>query len=197
MKIYLRINHTCDDHYNQDVKLCQTDTSTLQHMASSWSLELNQEKCTAMWFQRKSSMVPPPHWSCFTDQAEIPLVQSPPDLDMLVESNLKFHQHSVCKFRKMGGKASLTEKIYASSENQNYIHTIVLSLSNRWPSNKSINVRGIYAKTMINGHYPLSFHNVHKISWSIIKMISDSIISSNSLCGLSLYPSILIQRSSS
>ena len=31
----------------------------------------------------------------------------------------------VSNFRKLGGKASITEKIYASSRNQNYIHTIV------------------------------------------------------------------------
>ena len=103
LKIYLRINHACDDHYNQDVRLCQTDISTLQHVASSWGLELNQDKCAVMRFQRKSSMVPPPQY--FIDQAEIPLVQSHPDLGVLVDSNLKFHQHISNTAHKAGGLA--------------------------------------------------------------------------------------------
>ena len=34
----------------------------------------------------------------------------------------------VAKFRKLGGKVSLTEKIHTSSKNRNYIHQMVLSL---------------------------------------------------------------------
>ena len=70
---------------------------------------------------------------------------------------------SVSKFRKLDEKATLTEKIYASSKNQNYLHTIVLSLWNRWPSTKAETSRVYMKTTTINGHYPHSFNNVHKI----------------------------------
>ena len=42
------------------------------------------------------------------------------------------------RFGKLGGKAGLTEKIYSSSQNVNYIHMTVLSLSSHGPSGKSI-----------------------------------------------------------
>ena len=87
---------------------------------------------------------------------------------------------SVAEFRKLGGDASLTEKIYASSQNQNCIHTTV-SLSNHLPSNKSTAFNAIYEKwqkKLALPYFKLAyFLNVHKIHWYGIKLIPDSIIS--------------------
>ena len=56
----------------------------------------------------------------------------------------------VAKFRKLGGKVSLTEKIHTSSKNRNYIHQMVLSLWNHWQSKNSISSKGFVAKTTKN-----------------------------------------------
>ena len=48
---------------------------------------------------------------------------------------------------KYGEKESLIEKIYTSSKNIKHICNMVLSLSNQWPSNKSISFKDMYAKT--------------------------------------------------
>ena len=66
---------------------------------------------------------------------------------------------NVAKFRKLGGKGSLIEKIYTSFKSCNYILTTALLLSNHWPSNTRMCFEGIYKKNL---HYPLIFHNVHK-----------------------------------
>ena len=53
---------------------------------------------------------------------------------------------SVAKFRKLGGKAGLTQKFYTSSKNWNSILTTDLSLSNHWPSNKAVSLRYLHTK---------------------------------------------------
>ena len=60
------------------------------------------------------------------------------------------HTGIVAKFRKLGGKVSLTEKIHTSSKNRNYIHQMVLSLWNHWQSKNSISSKGFVAKTTKN-----------------------------------------------
>ena len=85
--------------------------------------------------------------------------------------------HNVAKFGKLGGKASLIDKIYTSSKNWNYILTKILSLSNHWPSGKSIPLKGIYRKITTNWHCPHYSLIVHKTWWSRIKTNSDSLIS--------------------
>ena len=71
--------------------------------------------------------------------------------DVLCKRSLCLLDHiqfgsSVTKFRKFGGNGSLTDKIYTSSHNQNYIHNTVLWLPNQLPSNKSICFKGKYGK---------------------------------------------------
>ena len=103
LKIYMRINHTTADTYTHDVRRCQTDIDTLQTTASSWGLKLNQDKSVVIRFQRKSSTAPPPRY--LIGQAEIPLVQSHPDLGVRIDASLKFHQHIASTVHKAGGLA--------------------------------------------------------------------------------------------
>ena len=55
----------------------------------------------------------------------------------------------MAKVRKLSGEAGLTDKIFTSSKNINYVHLMVLSLSNHWPSNNNISFKDSYAKTTI------------------------------------------------
>ena len=84
------------------------------------------------------------------------------------------------KFRKLGGKGSLTEKIYIScnyeTTNNNFL------ASNNWPHNKSIPFNCIHQKTMAKKlHCPLFVQNAPNMCCSRLSMISDSIIIRNGI----------------
>ena len=55
----------------------------------------------------------------------------------------------MAKVRKLSGEASLTDKIFTSSKNINYVHLMVLSLSNHRQSTNNISFKDGYAKTTI------------------------------------------------
>ena len=55
----------------------------------------------------------------------------------------------MAKVRKLSGEAGLTDKIFTSSKNINYVHLMVLSLSTHWPINNNISFKDSYAKTTI------------------------------------------------
>ena len=103
LKIYMKICHNSAVDYLNDSQLCQADISMLQCAASSWSLKLNQEKCAIIRFQRKSHTVPAPCY--YIDQTLLKVVHSHPDLGVLVDSDLKFHQHITNTAQKAGGLA--------------------------------------------------------------------------------------------
>ena len=69
---------------------------------------------------------------------------------------------SMTKFRKLGGKAGLTDEIFPSSKNWNYIHAMVLSFLYHRPGNEDIPFKGIYAKTTQETCIALFFQNVYK-----------------------------------
>ena len=108
LKIYMKIRHDSAVDHLHDSQLCQADISLLQRTASSWGLKLNQEKCAVIRFQRKSHTLPTPRY--FIDQTPIKVVHSHPDLGVLIDSDLKFHQHIINTAQKAGGLAQNTLK---------------------------------------------------------------------------------------
>ena len=98
LKIYMRVRHDSDANLTSDTNLCQHDITTLQNVATSWNLKLNEGKCAVLRFKRKSHVLPPPQY--YINQSPIRTVQSQVDLGLLVDSNLKFHQHVANATRK-------------------------------------------------------------------------------------------------
>ena len=107
----MRIRHDCDTNYSSDVDLCQRDINKLHHTASSWSLYLNQDKCAVIRFRRKFHVIPPPRY-CI-DSVAIRVVESHPDLGVLIDSDLKFHPHIAATVQKAGALASNLIKVTA------------------------------------------------------------------------------------
>jgi len=103
LKMYMRIRHDCVSHHQEDLRLCQEDINTLCHTASSWNLKLNRDKCAVIRFHRKCRDIPPPVY--YIDQGVIKVVASHPDLGVLIDSSLKFHQHIQNTAHKAGGLA--------------------------------------------------------------------------------------------
>ena len=83
--------------------MCQSDIDTLQRTARSWGLTLNQDKCAIIRFMRKYHIVPPPQYHI--NQTMIQVVHTHPDLGVLIDSDIKFHQHIIATAHKAGGLA--------------------------------------------------------------------------------------------
>ena len=90
-------------------------------------------------------------------------------------------QGSVAKCRILGGKGSLTEKIYTSSKNRNYIHQMLISLPYHWPSNNSISFKDIWAKTTKTDIILFYFRMFTRSFGPESKKIFNSLISRNIL----------------
>ena len=105
-------------------------------------------------------------------------------------------EHNVAKFRKLGGKARLTEIVYILQKLKLHPHDSLL-LFNCWQSNKSIGIfSGHICKNNKNWHYPSFFQNVHKIFlseiWRWFQVASFPVINCSGASWLCL--SFLIQR---
>ena len=103
LKIYMRMRHDSNENHSADKDICQRDITTLHEVACSWSLRLNESKCAVLRFQRRSHVLPPPHYH--VNQSPIRIVQSHGDLGVQVDNELKFHSHVATITHKAAGLA--------------------------------------------------------------------------------------------
>ena len=106
----MRIRHDSADNYCRDSQACQRDITMLQRTAESWCLFLNLKKCVVIRFERKSHALPPP--SYHLNQTMIQVVKSHTDLGVLIDADLKFHQHVASTVQKAAG---LTQNLLRST----------------------------------------------------------------------------------
>ena len=99
LKIYM-----CLTKSNQDVPArIQADIACLHATAESWGLKMNTAKCAVLRFQRRFHTSGPPAY--ILDGEIIPHVSNQSDLGVLVDDELKFHDHCSTIARKAGGVA--------------------------------------------------------------------------------------------
>ena len=91
LKIYMKVNHDNETRHSLDINKTQKDIDTLFTTARSWGLKINQSKCAVMRFQRKSHHFQSPSYAI--DGSPISFVSAQTDLGVMVDSDLKFHQH--------------------------------------------------------------------------------------------------------
>ena len=101
LKIYMCLT---PDVPNQDVPaIIQADVACLHATAASWGLKMNTAKCAVLRFQRKFHADNPPVY--FLDGDAMPHVPAQTDLGIVVDDELKFHEHCRKTARKAGGVA--------------------------------------------------------------------------------------------
>ena len=90
----------------------QNDIDMLHSTACSWGLNLNRDKCAVIRFHRRFHNLPLP---CYhIDQSTIKVAHTHPDLGVLVDADLKFHQHIRNTANKAGGLAQNVLKLTVS-----------------------------------------------------------------------------------
>ena len=100
LKIYTCIDNT--DIINGTTDL-QSDINRLHSTAKSWGLHMNSRKCAALRFQRRSCTQDRPIYTL--DGQRLPNESAQMDLGVLIDNQLKFHEHSRNVTRKAGGVA--------------------------------------------------------------------------------------------
>ena len=101
LKIYMCLNSEAN---NCDApSIVQADISCLYSTAKSWGLTMNTNKCAVLHFQRRFHAADPPAY--LLDGGVIPNVPEQTDLGVLVDDELKFHNHCRNIARKAGGVA--------------------------------------------------------------------------------------------
>ena len=108
LKIYFRVQHrkSCG---LLDLSLVQRNIDTIFQVASSWGLYLNSEKTCAMRFSRGGAFVSPvnpDHSGYHIGGMAIPFVYSSRDLGIIIDSQLKFHEHVRSVATKCSGLSS-------------------------------------------------------------------------------------------
>ena len=100
LKIYTCIDNTDID---QGTKSLQSDINQLHQTSKSWGLSLNLKKCVALRFHRRSCTQVTPSYMLFGKQ--LPSEGSQMDLGVLIDNQLKFHEHTRSATRKAGAAA--------------------------------------------------------------------------------------------
>ena len=98
LKIYACINNT------GDTTAFQEDINRLHSTAKSWGLHMNTRKCAALRFQRRSG-VQDGRPTYTLDGQHLPNENTQMDLGVLIDSQLKFHDHNRNVTRMAGGVA--------------------------------------------------------------------------------------------
>ena len=84
----------------------QRDTDLLHSTASSWGLAMNFQKCAVLNFQQKFHTLTPISYTLNGDV--IPYVSSYSDLGVVMDNELKFHEHcshTACKAGRVAHKS--------------------------------------------------------------------------------------------
>ena len=85
-------------HYPPAAASIQNDIDILNSTSRSWGLRINREKCAVLRFSRCYKAQVPPYYSL--DGSPLPVCKSHLDLGVIVDVNLKFHEHVASVARK-------------------------------------------------------------------------------------------------
>ena len=100
LKIYSCVTGT-PGHYPPAAASIQNDIDILNSTSRSWGLMINREKCAILRFSRCYKAQVPPYYSL--DGSPLPVCKSHLDLGVIVDVNLKFHEHVASVARKASG----------------------------------------------------------------------------------------------
>ena len=81
----------------------QSDVTRLHQTSDSWGLRLNLKKCAVLCFRRRYHPIACPTYKL--EDSPIPPVTSQTDLGIIVDKDLKFHEHARATARKAGAIA--------------------------------------------------------------------------------------------
>ena len=106
LKIYSVVAHkgASDLHYQQAVFSLQNDINKLFNTGVSWGLSMNSSKCVVMRFHGGNWDLPPPCY--FLNGVPLSIASAYKDLGVIIEPNMRFHQHVRLTTQKAGGLAS-------------------------------------------------------------------------------------------
>lgn len=100
LKLYACVKHVPGTTVSSS-SLIQNDIDTLHATAASWCLKINPSKCAVLRFARPRASLPPPVY--FLDGQQIPHVETYCDLGVVVDQQLKFHDHIRTVVQKASG----------------------------------------------------------------------------------------------
>ena len=103
LKIYACVHHRSSPDNPHSAADVQSDIDVLYTTSLSWGLQMNPKKCAVMRFSRSYSDLTPAHY--LMNGVVIPPVKSHLDLGVLVDTNMKFHDHIRSTVHKAGGMA--------------------------------------------------------------------------------------------
>ena len=103
LKIYACVSHASGGVVPCTVQSVQADIDTLYTTAVSWGLHMNRQKCAVLRFSRNIRNPCTPTY--LLDGLAIPVVDKHTDLGVLIDSQLKFHDHVREVARKASGLA--------------------------------------------------------------------------------------------
>ena len=102
LKVYACVNHPTSSTASRQADV-QRDIDELHFTADSWGLHMNVAKCVVLRFPRSSSKLPAPTY--ILNGNHIPHASSAKDLGVLVDTDLKFHDHVRSVTHRAGGLA--------------------------------------------------------------------------------------------
>lgn len=100
LKIFMKLHQDCPMISAQQL---QKDIDLLHSTARSWGLTINVQKCAVLHFRRRSHAQDPMPYTLNGNR--IPCVSSYPDLGVVVDDKMKFHDHCIRTAGKAGGVA--------------------------------------------------------------------------------------------
>ena len=103
LKIYACVHHRSSPDNPHSTADVQSDIDVLYTTSLSWGLQMNPKKCADMRFSRSYSDLTPAQY--LMNGVVIPSVKSHLDLGVLVDTNMKFHDHIRSTVHKAGGMA--------------------------------------------------------------------------------------------
>lgn len=103
LKIFACVSHPSSSIVASHTSRVQADIDILFSTAKSWGLHMNRKKCAAIQFSRRILDPIPPAY--FLNGEAIPVVSKHVDLGILIDNQLKFHDHIREVARKASGLA--------------------------------------------------------------------------------------------
>ena len=103
LKIYACVSHMGSSNSSPSAQCVQADIDVLFSTALSWGLYMNRKKCAVLRFSRLTRDFSPPTY--FLNGLGIPVVDRHVDLGILMDKQLKFHDHVREVARKASGLA--------------------------------------------------------------------------------------------
>ena len=100
LKVFIKLDN---DKHNTSEEALQKDIDLLHSTAESWGLSMNLRKCAVIRFRRRFHDFEPGAYTLAGDT--IPCVTSCSDLGVIIDNEMKFHEHCASIAAKAGGVA--------------------------------------------------------------------------------------------